>query len=455
MGKKLEFNPTTGEFDWISDETWIMTTLTLQEVYDNQAAGGDTALDIAENAEFDITAKITLGTRKAAINIDPFNGTYSEFVTDFSANDSVKLPQKVRFTDQVSEWVWDAGVSTGILFTMNASSIGSLGLSAGTGLGSLSFVGTANTVAFNCGTDQDMTFTSPGSTGDISFVTGATTGNLSMCSGLTGGALDLQTGNFTIALSSPSTWYATQSLPTVTHASGSGILGGMNLGASVTNNVGAMDFNSNILGMNLSLIETSAIGGSGTDAHLTRAAVASLSYFGESGRTKTTIDAFFCQAVARAGGTITDARGIAAQAGTVLTGPTITNAVAVDAIGAFSFFGGVITNGISCRVQTPAAGATKWNLAITGTLGQSYCQGKFRFGSAVAPTDTVDITGSLAVSGNWGLGGAATSATQTGYSTSNVTTDRVINANSTSVDELADVLATLIEDLKTKGVISA
>lgn len=39
------------------------------------------------------------------------------------------------------------------------------------------------------------------------------------------------------------------------------------------------------------------------------------------------------------------------------------------------------------------------------------------------------------------------------YGLSNVTEDRVLNANSTSLDELADVLGTLIGDLQTVGVI--
>lgn len=43
----------------------------------------------------------------------------------------------------------------------------------------------------------------------------------------------------------------------------------------------------------------------------------------------------------------------------------------------------------------------------------------------------------------------------TGWTTSNVTTDKVLNANSTSVDELADVLCTLIEQLKTYGILGA
>ena len=39
------------------------------------------------------------------------------------------------------------------------------------------------------------------------------------------------------------------------------------------------------------------------------------------------------------------------------------------------------------------------------------------------------------------------------YSITNVVTDRSYDANSTTVDELADVLGTLIEDLKTKGLL--
>ena len=40
------------------------------------------------------------------------------------------------------------------------------------------------------------------------------------------------------------------------------------------------------------------------------------------------------------------------------------------------------------------------------------------------------------------------------YTTSNVSTDRAIDADSTTVDEIADVLSTLIEDLKTAGILS-
>lgn len=42
----------------------------------------------------------------------------------------------------------------------------------------------------------------------------------------------------------------------------------------------------------------------------------------------------------------------------------------------------------------------------------------------------------------------------TAYSTSNVTTDRTVDADSTSTAELADVLCTLIADLQEAGVIN-
>lgn len=45
---------------------------------------------------------------------------------------------------------------------------------------------------------------------------------------------------------------------------------------------------------------------------------------------------------------------------------------------------------------------------------------------------------------------------QTGYTTfANLTTDRTCDANATTVNELADILGTLIVDLKTKGIIAA
>ena len=42
---------------------------------------------------------------------------------------------------------------------------------------------------------------------------------------------------------------------------------------------------------------------------------------------------------------------------------------------------------------------------------------------------------------------------QTGYTTANVTKTRALDANSTSTAEIADVLCTLIEDMKARGML--
>lgn len=45
-------------------------------------------------------------------------------------------------------------------------------------------------------------------------------------------------------------------------------------------------------------------------------------------------------------------------------------------------------------------------------------------------------------------------AINTGWTTSNVTATRALDANSTSTAEIADVLCTLIEDMKSRGILS-
>ena len=47
-----------------------------------------------------------------------------------------------------------------------------------------------------------------------------------------------------------------------------------------------------------------------------------------------------------------------------------------------------------------------------------------------------------------------TSLSSSAYTPTNVTTDRSYDANATSIDELADVLGTLISDLQGKGILS-
>jgi len=63
-------------------------------------------------------------------------------------------------------------------------------------------------------------------------------------------------------------------------------------------------------------------------------------------------------------------------------------------------------------------------------------------------TSTVTFAGSV------GIFGTAPPAQPTGYAPTNVSTDRVFDANATTTEELADVLGTLIEDLKLYGILA-
>jgi hypothetical protein len=57
--------------------------------------------------------------------------------------------------------------------------------------------------------------------------------------------------------------------------------------------------------------------------------------------------------------------------------------------------------------------------------------------------------------GQIGFHGVTPVARSTGWAVTNVTSDKVFDANSTSINELADVLGTLINDLIAKGLIGA
>jgi hypothetical protein len=63
----------------------------------------------------------------------------------------------------------------------------------------------------------------------------------------------------------------------------------------------------------------------------------------------------------------------------------------------------------------------------------------------------VSITGTLATSGNVGFNGQSP-ASRPDYTVTNGTTDRTFNANSTTIDELADVVSTVIADLTSIGL---
>jgi hypothetical protein len=70
-------------------------------------------------------------------------------------------------------------------------------------------------------------------------------------------------------------------------------------------------------------------------------------------------------------------------------------------------------------------------------------------------TDGSQVALSINSSGQLALGGASPAAQSTGWAVTNVTPDKVYDANATTTDELADVLGTLITDLIAKGIISA
>ncbi len=66
----------------------------------------------------------------------------------------------------------------------------------------------------------------------------------------------------------------------------------------------------------------------------------------------------------------------------------------------------------------------------------------------------IEIDGALNHDGaTVGFYGTAPAAKSAAYTPTNVTTDRAYDANATTVDELADVLGTLIADLQSVGLI--
>lgn len=68
-------------------------------------------------------------------------------------------------------------------------------------------------------------------------------------------------------------------------------------------------------------------------------------------------------------------------------------------------------------------------------------------------SDQAHVPIALKVDGEVGFNGQAPSTPET-YTETNVTTDRAFDANATTLDELADVLGTLIGDLRTQGLLS-
>ncbi len=128
-----------------------------------------------------------------------------------------------------------------------------------------------------------------------------------------------------------------------------------------------------------------------------------------------------------------------------------------------------------------SAGAYRWALSVTSAAESGADAGSniqlIRYGDGGTPAAVMDISrssgamtlandlsvgGALTITGaldhngaTYGLCGVEPSAPQTGYATfTNLTIDRTCDANASSTAELADILGTLIVDLKAKGVIT-
>ena len=116
------------------------------------------------------------------------------------------------------------------------------------------------------------------------------------------------------------------------------------------------------------------------------------------------------------------------------------------------------------RLGLSAAG--QLSLPVTGSTGGVVIGSDanlYRSASSTLRTDgSLVVNTNLTVNGSASVGGAGASIgfygvsptpRSSAYSVSNVVTDRTFNANGTSIDELADVLGTLITDLKATGII--
>lgn len=140
----------------------------------------------------------------------------------------------------------------------------------------------------------------------------------------------------------------------------------------------------------------------------------------------------------------------------------------LDVTGNFS--GGGSTNtftnagGPTLRLVRDDANDYRFDISTDGTnmVFTPQDSGGFSF-VAGGGTGNVTMAGTLSVTGdlnhdgsNVGFYGTAPAAQATGYTTfTNLSTDRTCDADTVAVAELADIVGTLIEDLKSTGIIAA
>lgn len=127
--------------------------------------------------------------------------------------------------------------------------------------------------------------------------------------------------------------------------------------------------------------------------------------------------------------------------------------------------GGAVFNEYGNAVDFRVEGDTDENLlfvdgsADTVQVGAATASdsAKFYVDGKISTSGEMEINGDLNHDGsNVGFFGVSPTSQQTGYTTfANLSTARTLDADSTTLDEVADVLGTLIEDIKAKGLISA
>jgi hypothetical protein len=154
------------------------------------------------------------------------------------------------------------------------------------------------------------------------------------------------------------------------------------------------------------------------------------------------------------GGTLATASGLIGPGGTNNTGT-------------FNFNGGTLqgtannltllgTDLTAVNIRTNGA-TVSVGTGLNNTISANLLDGGGNGGLTKTGAGNLILSGATGVRINGSFGfGVTPTAVATGYTTfSNLAPDKSCNANATTVDELADILGTLIEDLKAKGIISA
>lgn len=131
----------------------------------------------------------------------------------------------------------------------------------------------------------------------------------------------------------------------------------------------------------------------------------------------------------------------------LVSGGSITSGSTIAATGAISGASIAVTGAATSATVAATGAITGASVAVTGA----------------ASSASLSVTGAVTLDGNVALGNAGTDligfygvaavARTVGYTVTNAVADRVFDANAYTTDELADVLGTLIADLKLVGII--